>query len=391
MRKVVIRISAKKKVLFSIVVIIGLLLLMELICRLVLLVFGGNSPSEVMGAITLDPVFHHVWTPNHTEVCRARTLPYERRVNSRGWVEDYEISKAKPIGTYRIFYVGDSNTEGVVPAGERMVDIVERRLKEIYASLGIRMEVVNAGVSSYSPLLYYLAIREKILKFSPDLVVVNVDMTDAVNDASYAAYIVRDVDGGIVGVSAVDRPPTGYCMMPRGLVRLRGWDLLSDWLVNHSAFCAQFKKLLGGNGMGLMKLPSEIDADWLALKWTKGTEDNVDKTISYLGKIVKLLDRHGVKLLVTGVPHYPQYAGKWSTRPHKALARGAVKYGYDYFNSYEGLKSAIKGTRRDKYYWPKDPTHFNAAGNKLWAALQLRELLSKPGLLPKRESSTGKR
>ena len=136
--------------------------------------------------------------------------------------------------------------------------------------------------------------------------------------------------------------------------------------------------------MELMKLPSEVDADWLAFDWTVGTESSVEKSMGYLGEVARILKESDVGLLVTGVPHYPQYTGKWSPKPHWELKKQAINYGFEYFDSYAALRSDIEGTEQKKYYWPKDPTHFNAAGNKLWAEVHLKALLERDGLLPKR-------
>ena len=45
------------------------------------------------------------------------------------------------------------------------------------------------GVMSYAPALYYREIKDKGLPLNPDLVIVNVDMSDFQNDYAYAKDI----------------------------------------------------------------------------------------------------------------------------------------------------------------------------------------------------------
>ena len=383
-------ISAARKCVYSLLTTAAAFALIELSCRLS--PFGAwrniadlHRDPDSPNAITVDPVLHHVWTPSFREIDTRRGIRYERVVNSQSWVEDYDVSRQKPDGCYRVFYVGDSNTEGVVPAGLRMVDIVERRLNEVYGGSGLTFEVINTGTSSYSPILYFLLIRTRILPYAPDLIVINVDMTDAVNDAAYSAFALREAGGGLISVTGGTELPGDYRMTPRGLVKMRPVDKLAEWVVAHSAFCRNLHMFLRGPvaGVDYVEAPDAIDADWLAHEWSPACSENVARTMRYLGQTAKLLRDGGVKLVVTGVPHYYQYTGKWSTRPHRELGAAAEQYGFAYFNSYELLKPDIEGTALERYYWATDPTHLNAAGNERWAEVQLSVLLDpKRDLLP---------
>lgn len=385
-------ISSARKCAYSLFTTAVVLALIELSCRLS--PFGAwrniadlhRDPSSP-NAISVDPVLHHVWTPSFREVDTRRGIQYERVVNGQSWVEDYEVSREKPEGCYRVFYVGDSNTEGVVPAGLRMVDIVERGLNDAYSGSDWTFEVINTGTSSYSPILYLLLIRTRILLYAPDLVVINVDMTDAVNDAAYGAFALHDADGRLVSVTGGTELPGDYRMTPRGLVKMGARDKFVEWATTHSAFCRNMQMLARGPvaGVDYVEAPDAIDADWLAHDWSPTCTQSVARTLGYLGQTARLLREKGVKLVVTGVPHYYQYTGRWSARPHQVLGAAAKQYGFPYFNSYEMLRPDIEGTALEHYYWATDPTHLNAAGNECWARIQLSVLLDPArGLLPSR-------
>jgi lysophospholipase L1-like esterase len=171
-------------------------------------------------------------------------------------------------------------------------------------------------------------------------------------------------------------------------------EQLHRFLVSRSVLYYYFEKLvyrLGGKKLpflqphNLLTDTSDQPANWLAKTWTKETEENVDYTMSILGLTIKLLQEKGVKVVLTGVPHAPQFSGEWSSRPHEALGETAQKYGIPYLNSYEKIltESKLLGINPVLLYWREDPTHLNIEGNAVWGKIQLEFLLeNKEELLP---------
>jgi GDSL-like Lipase/Acylhydrolase family len=104
-----------------------------------------------------------------------------------------EVAVPKPAGTYRILLLGDSFTFGF-RADNAVVFAVklEQRLRtEGFPSV----EVVNAGVLSYCPLLEYLQYRHQLHVLEPDLVVLNFDMSDVQDHLEYSRSLVSSSDG----------------------------------------------------------------------------------------------------------------------------------------------------------------------------------------------------
>ena len=64
------------------------------------------------------------------------------------------------------------------------------------------VEVLNAGVDSYSPLLAYLRITKTLPDLDPDLVVLNFDMSDLVQDAFYRSGAERGSDAPLTEESS---------------------------------------------------------------------------------------------------------------------------------------------------------------------------------------------
>ena len=88
------------------------------------------------------------------------------RINNQG-MRDIERTTPRQDGVFRIAVFGDSMTEGVQV---NLDQIFTQQLESLLRSEGRRVEVLNFGVSGYSPLQGYLMYREQGVLFKPDLV-----------------------------------------------------------------------------------------------------------------------------------------------------------------------------------------------------------------------------
>ncbi|MBT3408360.1 SGNH/GDSL hydrolase family protein [archaeon] len=97
------------------------------------------------------------------------------RTNSMG-VRDREYDKKKPENTYRIIGLGDSVTFGAnIDENETFLNILEEKLN--YQS-DKNFEVINAGVSAYNIIQYYISLKNKLMVYDPDLVILNFYQND---------------------------------------------------------------------------------------------------------------------------------------------------------------------------------------------------------------------
>ena len=149
-------------------------------------------------------VLHHAWIPNRLTTIDDRGVPFTLCTNSQGWPEADDVGRKKPAGVFRVFYVGDSNTQGVVMPEFKMVELVKKGLNARYRGSPVRFEVINTGTSSYSLLLYHLLVKTVLPDYSPDLVVLDIDMSDVPDDAGYRAHAVRDTPKPGLAPSAVE-------------------------------------------------------------------------------------------------------------------------------------------------------------------------------------------
>ena len=90
--------------------------------------------------------------------------------NSQG-LRDREYTPAKPAHTFRVAVLGDSFT---MPAGVRIEDAYHSRIEdELNAShKELHWEFVNFGVSGYQLAQYLAVLKEKAIRYDPDLILI---------------------------------------------------------------------------------------------------------------------------------------------------------------------------------------------------------------------------
>ncbi|MEK7251148.1 MAG: SGNH/GDSL hydrolase family protein, partial [Bacteroidota bacterium] len=157
-----------KGALLSIITIIICLGALEIVLRM--LGPQGEGHYHPIG----DNILHHKFKPYSTGRLKASELDTDYNINSLG-LRDKEYSVQKPPSTFRILMLGDSFTEG---DGVFSNETFSKRLEEKLQSQqgGMKFEVINAGVGSYSSLLEYLYVKNYGLQLNPDLVILNFDL-----------------------------------------------------------------------------------------------------------------------------------------------------------------------------------------------------------------------
>lgn len=108
------------------------------------------------------------------------------RINNAGF-RDREWSREKPKGVYRVAVLGDSFVDATnVAADDGFVRQIERALNADCG--GKTFEVLNFGVSGYGTGQEFLLLRDKVLAYRPDLVVLAFyngnDVADTTNTPS---------------------------------------------------------------------------------------------------------------------------------------------------------------------------------------------------------------
>jgi hypothetical protein len=152
---------------------------------------------------------------------RGRFMGQPVVINSQG-LHDYEYSRRKPPGTFRIVGVGDSSLFGWgVPFEDSGLKVLERRLNE--QSGAQKFEVINFAVPGYNTAMEADTFVQRCLEYAPDLVLLNFNTNDydvpnfmrrprelATLRKSYVVDLVYSVYEGVMGVAGQQPPPFDF-------------------------------------------------------------------------------------------------------------------------------------------------------------------------------------
>jgi hypothetical protein len=153
-------------------------------------------------------------------------LGYALRPNTKGWedsnyyttnsdgMRDRERSVARPPGVLRIAILGDSMTEAIqVPLDQTYASVFEKSLEQCVGSDGPKIEVLNFGVVGYNLAQDYLALKQKIWKYNPQVIVVALgDNAPIENSRELDPTFTRPRPYFVLhnGAVSLDSPPQGY-------------------------------------------------------------------------------------------------------------------------------------------------------------------------------------
>lgn len=310
-----------------------------------------------------DPILNHRERPGsevtHTWFARAGVPPYVHRYNEHGWASP--PIAAKRAGTTRIFFLGDSFVQGTCPMERSMPSVAGTRL----TASGHDVEVVNAGTSSYSPVLYYLLAKTKVLALEPDVAVISVDMTDVFDDYLYGSDAVLG-DDGLPVASPADGPfARTHIRNAAGVRKSTLVERAVRPFVRISRAAERVSLSLGARLNA--KLPITVDAhEWCREPWSPAATERVQASMRYLTAAIQLLRNAGVHVVVTAVPRLEQLEGSWSTRPHQTVKHTAAAAGALYHDSLAALRMRAATANPRDWYIPGD-MHFNERGYSVWA------------------------
>jgi lysophospholipase L1-like esterase len=128
-----------------------------------------------------------LWTykPNDQFNTDSKEFAHPVKTNSLGMnAPEWPVQKTKPL---RIACIGDSFTEGVgAPADSTYPAQLEKLLDTA--------EVMNCGVSGSDPVFGYMLLKEKLLAYQPDVVVVAINNSD-ISDVYYRGGFERFAPG----------------------------------------------------------------------------------------------------------------------------------------------------------------------------------------------------
>jgi len=150
---------------------------------------GTDQPTSLILAESwtthhqLKPLLKlHIKNPDTGEFALLRT-------NSIG-LRGEEVAIPKPPGVFRIICLGDETTLAPATDEKNTSSVLLARMLQKKSRQHI--EVINAGVPGFCPLLSYLQVKHHLLQLEPDLLILNIDMSDVADDHRYRRYLKLD-------------------------------------------------------------------------------------------------------------------------------------------------------------------------------------------------------
>jgi lysophospholipase L1-like esterase len=146
-----------------------------------------------------DQMRHHKLVPDSYSEFNQRDFSYVQRVNAHG-MRGAEVATEKAPGTYRILMLGDSFTMGKGVEDDETFSVqLQKAINDGGRTCGRKIEVLNGGVDSYAPILSFIELKE-LQPLSPDLVVLNLDVSDLAQETAYRHQALRGPSGEIIAV-----------------------------------------------------------------------------------------------------------------------------------------------------------------------------------------------
>ena len=346
-----------------------------------------RSEIEELRGARPDPVLNRAHIPGLKFVYRAEDKQeFETFVeyNSKG-LNDYEYDYKKPENTVRILAFGDSFVEAIqVRREENFCGFMERVLNS--GNLPKRYEIINMGVSGYSPILEYLYLKNEGLKYEPDIVVLYFFMNDVYEDSLYKGMATFSDNGLPVKVHwrGVDK-----------VEKLEGWKKRERKIfnsvksfLNKSKFYVFLKervyRLLAMVELKEMKKEEKKNPFFILTRDPIPKESQLwDETFGYISAIREMTKEKGIKFLLVIIPIEAQLSenphdatfftyfkeNPYSERANERIAQFCGQYDIEYINLMYELKRGHPG---GLYF--KNDGHFTIRGHMVAADIVLKKL-----------------
>lgn len=264
-----------------------------------------------------DAVRHHRLVPDSYAEFQQRDFSYIQRVNTHG-LRGKEFTTEKAPGTYRIIMLGDSFTMGKGVEDDQTFSVVlEENLRRGDAACGRPIEVLNAGVDSYAPILGLLYLTRDLTAFGPDMVVYNLDVSDLIQEAAYRRQGERGPDGEIVAVPQHADPDTFM-------------EKVRIWTERHLFFTRVLllyaNRALGYRELNIRDVVNRADSETVA----HTLEGDVDRTAQWrdvfdsLARMKRFCEERGIAFVLSVYPWAHQLGDdEWVPGRYAFMPEGA--------------------------------------------------------------------
>ncbi|MSR58607.1 MAG: SGNH/GDSL hydrolase family protein [Planctomycetaceae bacterium] len=287
-----------RNLLYAVIVLALVLCLTEIGLRVYDSATGQVTRRELYdrGMVCKSWSVHHALKPSRTFSVKDPDSDERVRVviNALG-LRGPEPVVPKPPDVYRVLCLGDEIT--LAPQTPESETFCARLQAELAAPDGRRVEVINAGIPDYCPLLSYLQLKHQLLSLAPDLVIVNFEMGDVADDYRIRRQVVMAAGG--VPLSCTH--PSLEIARPAGATDKKSADdvlLLPLWC-RHKLTSLFAKQTLGDQ-------PRSIDAPQGRYRWLEDQPPDwslhVEHALAPLAHLGDLAGSLGARVVVVCSP-----------------------------------------------------------------------------------------
>lgn len=314
------------------------------------------------------PLYHHDLEKNikkkHTY---NKIYNYTLCTNNYGFKDRCE-SKKKILKKIDYAFIGDSFTEGV---GLNYEDT----FVGLFSNDNEDKVIINLGVESYSPKIYYKKINHLVNKgFEFERIIIFLDLADILDENMYFF----DDKNNVKKKSTIEFVNTVY-QDYKILYKFK--KIIRDELPLNYFIYRNFKKILTNSKEKKINLLIENPQDNLLInsRWTYKNKfskrdapwinNGIEEARTYLDKIFELSKKGDFKISIAIYPWPAQIMFDEDTgrekfgRLWKEYCDGKCEYFLNYLEKFHILKNEIGNAEVKNKYFLKDDVHFNKDGN----------------------------
>ncbi|HXH20137.1 MAG TPA: GDSL-type esterase/lipase family protein [Chitinophagales bacterium] len=283
--------------------------------------------------------WYWVNSPHLTYTDKNSDYTIEVKTNSLGHREREPEEVYATKAGIRIIALGDSFTEGM---GTEQDSTYVRYLENKVRTIAPEVDFYNAGTSGSDPFFCYVLLRDKLLKYQPDIVI------QTINGSDYTDFVLR---GGFERFKADST--TVFHNAP--------------WLEPFFHYCYIFRVILALNGYTGDILQKRDD-------FLRNCETIINpQFIALADSFLMLASRNGFKMLFVAHPAYGDFMLREAERIQQQLTTVLSAKGHCVVNIWQPMNDVMKGDNLHRYGYEQD-LHFTSLGYQLMAETIFEEV-----------------
>ena len=376
----------------TVLTILGIILSLVFLETFIRVFFHQNiTPSLITSGFGLPSAMR----PNiKSEALNSVGVKYEIQTNKNRLRRKDPIEYKKPLNTFRILCIGDSMTFGSsVSNKETYSYYLEKILNKTTEK--IKFEVLNAGVTGWGPIDYFLYLKNEGLKYSPDLVIISLDASDIVNlKSSFFDFedleLKKSPDATNISLinpnvkpyfnSAIETIREGIMSIPFFLQISEVSQFFNLVRKNLSIDFTQTPKtkspltsLISNNGISSKNIVNwNITIDSKNIEFRQSSLSEIQNILFAIiqSRIKKLAKEKNFKLALVKVPYAPEVHGTINFKSDKTQSPLPSSNFVSLLKEFK----AFSGKNPIPLYFPYD-VHFTPSGNRLFSYLLFNSLI----------------